>query len=167
MAGYGACVSYCLLFILWGFKMSSTQLILTADTIPLVALDFMNNTHFEELELLASLGELINSYQEHDNERDEITQSLDDWLSHTKAHFDRENELMIDINFPMFPMHSGEHRRVLDEMEQIVLTWKEKNEINILADYVFSIWPRWFEAHVNSMDMITAQFAVMNGYEPE
>lgn len=141
--------------------MTSTRTVLTADTIPHVALDFMNNTHFEELELLDSLGKLIEQ-----GDKAGITRSLSTWLEHTQAHFARENELMIDIGFPMIAMHSGEHGRVLAELEMIITSWQQDNDIDLLSEYVFIAWPKWFENHVNSMDMITAQFAVMNGFDP-
>jgi hemerythrin len=142
--------------------MSSTKIILTAETVPHVALDFMNNTHFEELDMVQSLGELITHYQQGDN--DALTQALNAWLKHTQAHFSRENELMIDIQFPMYLVHSGEHSRVLEEMESMVTSWNNDHDIEMLSDYVFTAWPQWFEQHVNSMDMVTAQFALMHGY---
>jgi hemerythrin len=144
--------------------MSSTRIVLTAEAVPHVALDFMNNTHFEELDMVKSLGELITHYQQSDN--DTLSHALKAWFEHTQAHFSRENELMVDIQFPMYPMHSGEHARVLEEMESIVISWNKNYDIALLSEYVFTAWPHWFEQHVNSMDMVTAQFAVMNGYDP-
>ncbi len=146
-----------------------TKTVLNSETIPRVALEFMNNTHFEEIELVKMLGERISAYQLNDakteNDQQQITQLLADWLQHTQAHFTRENELMIEIHFPMYPVHSGEHERVLDDMTAMVQQWQDKHDTERLAEYVFSTWPNWFDAHVNSMDMVTAQFAVMNGYE--
>ncbi len=51
-------------------------------------------------------------------------------------------------------------------MTEIVKEWESSNDIELIADYVFSLWPAWFDQHVNSMDMMTAKFAVMNGYDP-
>ncbi|MBL1321861.1 MAG: hemerythrin family protein [Methylophaga sp.] len=144
--------------------MSSTKVVLTAETVPHVALDIMNNTHFEELELVRSLGELITHYQQGDN--DILSQALNEWLEHTQTHFSRENKLMVDIQFPMYLVHSGEHAQVLEEMESIVTSWNNDHDIALLSEYVFTAWPQWFQQHVNSMDMVTAQFAVMNGYDP-
>ena len=145
--------------------MTMSKIILTVDTIPEVALDFMNNTHFEEIEMVKALGELITEYQQNDRQIKQITQSLDHWLAHTKAHFSRENELMMKIQFPIYPVHSGEHAQALNEMETIVSSWLKNHDIEALSDYVFTAWPTWFNSHVNSMDMITAQFAIMHGYD--
>ena len=150
---------------------TSTKIILNEDTIPHVDIDFMNNTHFEEIEMVKEIGKLIAAYQENDmpsdSETKKITQSLEVWLQHTQEHFARENKLMLEINFPMYPVHSGEHETVLENMAGVVKAWQSDNDIELIAEYVFSLWPTWFDSHVNSMDMITAQFAVMNGYDSQ
>ena len=142
----------------------TSKIILTVDTIPTVALDFMNNTHFEEIDMVKALGELITNYQQNDEQTEQLTLALDHWLEHTKAHFSRENLLMMDINFPMLAIHLGEHKRVLEEMENSINLWKNNHDFTAISDYVFTIWPSWFDGHVNSMDMITAEFALMHGY---
>ena len=142
-----------------------TKLVLHVDSIPEVALDFMNKTHFEEVNMVKSLGELVSDYQQNDAQTEQLTLALDYWLEHTKAHFARENLLMMDINFPMLPVHSGEHSYVLEEMESIINSWENNHDIVVISDYVFITWPNWFNGHVNSMDMITAQFALMHGYD--
>jgi len=145
---------------------SSAKIILTAETISRVDIDFMNNTHFEELDMVKVLGELIIDCQQNENECDTINLVLNEWLDHTQAHFERENTLMMACHFPMYPVHSGEHDRVLDEMQAVIKAWEKDHDIDSLSQYVFSDWPSWFEAHVNSMDMVTAQFAVMHGFDP-
>jgi len=146
------------------------KIVLNAGTIPHVALDFMNSTHFEEIELIEKLGDLITDYDEADipslEKKQALNCMLDEWLAHTQAHFARENELMIETQFPMYSVHSTEHERVLNDMTSIIQSWRVDDEIDILIDYVFTSWPTWFDNHVNSMDMITAHFAVMNGFDP-
>ncbi len=142
--------------------------ILDVETIPRVELDFMNNTHFEEIDMVKELGKHISSYLDNDSppeiDSNRITQLLQAWLEHTIAHFERENELMQETGFPAFSIHSEEHEIALNRMKTIVQVWKENKDIELVADYVFTLWPAWFNGHVNSMDMITAKFARMNGY---
>ena len=143
--------------------------ILDAKTIPQVALDFMNQTHSEEVELVNNLGKSLDSYTHQttlsQQKTDAITQQLMNWLAHTEAHFARENQLMQDTGFPAYNIHASEHSRVLNEMKDIIQRWQEQQDINALEDFLFCSWPNWFDAHVNSMDMVTAQFATMNGYD--
>lgn len=149
----------------------ATKTILDVATIPRVEIDFMNKTHFEEIEMVKNLGTLITAFQEKDTQTDneikQIEQGLNNWLEHTKLHFKRENELMQETGFPAFPIHSGEHEIALNKMKTVVQAWEQSNDIELVADYVFNLWPTWFNAHVNSMDMMTAKFAVMNGFNPQ
>jgi len=147
---------------------SKEKTILESSTIPQVALDFMNNTHFEEIDMVKELGELVDQYQ-HSNspseeQASEITQKMQDWVEHTVAHFKRENELMQETGFPAYGIHSEEHEITLNRLKAAAQAWQEDHDIEVLADYVFTLWPAWFDNHVNTMDMMTAKFAVMNGY---
>ncbi|RKZ97567.1 MAG: hypothetical protein DRQ46_04555 [Gammaproteobacteria bacterium] len=150
---------------------TSTRIILNADTIPRVDIDFMNNTHVEEIEMVKKLGKLVVAYQESamptKSETNAITQSLEKWLQHTEAHFERENVLMRETNFPVYLVHSGEHETALEQMARVVKAWQNGNDIDSIAEYVFNLWPAWFNSHVDSMDMITARFAVMNGFDSQ
>jgi len=142
--------------------------ILEAETIPRVEIDFMNNTHFEEVEMVKQLGKLITAYQETDSHSDteeqKLSQSLQEWLEHTIAHFERENQLMQETGFPAYEIHSNEHEIALNQMKAGIRSWEQDKEIELIADYVFTHWPEWFNTHVNSMDMMTAKFAIMNGF---
>ena len=145
--------------------------ILDTETIPRVELNFMNNTHFEEINIVKALGELITAYQEKDSHTDDdvnqISKGLKAWLDHTIPHFERENELMLETGFPAYGVHSEEHQIALDRMKTVISAWEQNKDISLLADYVFTMWPQWFNGHVNSMDMMTAKFAIMNGFNEE
>lgn len=149
-------------------SITQTRVILDKETIPHVELNFMNNTHFEEIEMVKNLGILISDYQDGDtpsqNKTDNITQALQVWLDHTEAHFARENELMLETGFPAYAIHSEEHKIALNNMQTTVNAWNTNKDIELISDYVFAMWPAWFNGHVNSMDMMTAKFAIMNGY---
>lgn len=154
--------------------LESSKTILEMEAIPRVNLTFMDNTHFEEIEMVKELGELITLYQEEGDENNDpntaeakITEKLIIWLNHTIAHFERENKLMQQTNFPAFPIHSQEHEIALNRMKRIVRLWQTNKELEPLSDFIFSFWPNWFNAHVNSMDMMTARFALMNGFNSQ
>lgn len=154
--------------------LESSKIILETETIPRVNLRFMDNTHFEEIEMVKELGEFITRYQEAGDESNDsnaieitITEKLIIWFNHTIAHFERENKLMEQVDFPAYPMHSKEHDIALNRMKRIVRLWQTNKDIESLADFVFSFWPNWFNGHVNSMDMMTARFALMNGFNPQ
>lgn len=132
--------------------------VLDPESIPQVALDTMNDTHREEVELINQLGDLLRQATKGQTNETAITNKLEEWVVHTRQHFDRENQLMEQFGFPAYPMHSGEHQRVLEQIEELQLQWQENKVVNPVAEFIFQDWPQWFNLHVNTMDTITAQF---------
>lgn len=126
--------------------------------IPQVALESMNDTHREEVELVNQLGALLEQGLEGNADNAAITGKLHEWVEHTRAHFERENRLMQEHGFPAFPVHSGEHSQMLAIIEDLQRNWLDNGNIETLANFIFHDWARWFELHVNSMDKVTAQF---------
>lgn len=144
-----------------------SQELLSEQDIPLVSIDFMNKTHQEEVDIVNALAKLIPAQQSGATHDEEITRLLDEWLQHTQAHFQRENELMQQTGFPAYPVHSDEHDIALNRMQAVVDAWHQNQDLELVKDYVFTLWPAWFKGHVNSMDMITAQFALNNGFRED
>lgn len=93
---------------------------------------------------------------------EELPALFEQLFTHTREHLQRENELMQRIGFFAIAMHKGEHDRVLAEMQD----FKEKldaGDIAAVRHYVHETVPNWFVEHLNSMDTITAQFALQAG----
>ncbi len=95
---------------------------------------------------------------------EELPALYDQLHSHTKEHLERENELMVRINFFAIAIHKDEHDRVLTEMQK----FKDKLDAGEIAEvrkYVEETMPEWFINHLNTMDTATAQFARQAGEE--
>ena len=150
---------------------NKTRIILDPESLPLVDIDFMNSTHLEELSVVKTLGEHVTKYQDGDDTSEEnsskISELLNKWLEHTIPHFERENELMRQTGFPAYQVHSEEHEVAIKRFKAIISAWTDNKDIALISDFIFTQWPNWFNAHVNSMDMMTAKFAVMNGFDPQ
>ncbi len=148
--------------------LEATKTILDVENIPLVEVSFMNDTHFEEVGIVKNLSKLVSVYQEKnshtDDEMTQISQALNGWSDHTILHFKRENELMQKTGFPAYSVHSEEHEIALKKMKTMIQAWKQNQDIELVAEYIFTLWPAWFHQHVNTMDMMTAKFAKINGF---
>lgn len=139
--------------------------VLEASAMPQVALASMNATHREELDLVNQLGALLEQGMAGTVDAPAITAKVGEWVEHTRDHFARENRLMQAHGFPPYPMHSGEHERVLQELEGLQRQWLDTQAVEPLAKFLFLDWPGWFDQHVNSMDRVTAQFLSRLGIE--
>ncbi len=135
--------------------------VIDPSSMPLVSVESMNKTHQEELELINRLGIVLTG----EPNLETVSQRLKEWVEHTRAHFERENRLMRENNFPAYPVHSDEHRRVLGRIEALQTQWLEQKQVKPLAEFIFEEWPGWFDMHVNSMDAVTAQFLSKQGVE--
>ncbi len=126
----------------------------TAD-IPQVAVESMNETHREEVELINRLGVLLRADP---LDPEAVSVALDAWVEHTREHFAAENRLMQTHGFPAYPMHGAEHQRVLALLESLRQGWQDHHDPAPLVAFLFDQWPGWFDQHVNSMDRVTAGF---------
>ena len=138
--------------------MNADTVVLKVDEIPRAAVDSMNRTHEEEVELVNALGRLVQEAVAGRMDVAAIDRAFEAWINHTEAHFNRENRLMEEYGFPPYPMHAQEHATVLEEIRNLCSRWKETRELEPLREFVLERWPQWFTLHVNTMDTITAQF---------
>jgi len=128
------------------------------DRIPQVALPFINDDHREEGRLLNVLGQAIRDHQRGKGPVEGVLHACEALLLHTQEHFGREEAAMREGAFPAYPVHQGEHQRVLEEMESETEHFRETGDTARLWRYVSEAVPAWFAAHIQSMDHITAQF---------
>ena len=135
--------------------------VLPISAIPEIAVASMNETHREEVELINQLGELLEQATNGKMDEVAITEKLNEWVKHTRQHFESENRLMEEFAFPALPVHRNEHEQVFAQIESLQQKWQETRNPEPLAEFIFINWPRWFDIHVNTMDMVTAQFINM------
>ncbi len=139
--------------------MSEYQLpVVDPDNMPRVALELMNSVHQEEIVLVNELGALLRSGLDGNVDEAAISQSLAAWITHTREHFEGENRLMKNHNFPPFPVHKGEHDQILIQLSQLEQTWLKDRDVAALARFLYEAWLPWFNAHVKTMDTVTAGF---------
>lgn len=131
------------------------------DAIPQVALPFINDDHREEARLLNDLADAVAGHLAGTVPVETVLHRFEALFEHTEEHFGREEEAMQKAGFPPYPMHKGEHDRVLEEMEAEEVHFRETGDTKRLEAYVTEGVPAWFIQHIQSMDAVTAQFVVM------
>ncbi len=107
----------------------------------------MDETHLEFIELVNQLGKTDN--------KTHFIELFETLSEHTKAHFNAEDQLMKQTNFPAIHEHMVEHLRVLGELNR--LTKKLKQGSTMMAkSYVTEHIPNWFNLHAATMDSALA-----------
>ena len=131
------------------------------DAIPQVALPFINDDHREEGRLLNELADAVKGHRTGAVPVETVLHRLEALVAHTQEHFGREEKAMQEVGFPPYPVHKGEHDRVLEEMDAEETHFRETGDTARLWSYVSEAIPAWFVGHIQSMDAVTAQFVVM------
>lgn len=127
--------------------------VLEYEDIPQVAMDMMNDVHREELEIVNNIHSMLI-----EGNKIEISQLCEQWLEHTKAHFERENSMMEKYSFPASHCHQGEHVEALKQLESVVQEWNDQHDFETLTAYVSDTWPQWYVDHISTMDTVTSAF---------
>lgn len=125
-----------------------------AFSFPQVALDFMNRDHAD---FALACGKILEALAALDHEM--IDKLLDNLLQHTVDHFAAEERVMQESGFPPYPIHKGEHDRVLADMSDRLAQWRNGRDGAALQAWLEGPVAQWFTGHVTTMDFVTAQFA--------
>jgi len=135
-------------------------MLIDKQALPIVAMDFMNEVHYEDIDIINALFELVLTYDKNPNEEnfDAINMQYEKWYAHTVNHFEGEETKMLELNFPPYAMHKGEHDKALERMNEIYHEWEKSKNIFVLKIYLIEELPAWLRQHIQTMDTITAMF---------
>ena len=126
--------------------------------IPQVPVPFMNEDHAEEARLLNALADALAAVRAGQGSKADVLDRWQELERHTRERFERENEAMRRVAFHAYPLHSGEHERVLAEMAAEAGAYAKSGDAERLWIYVTQAVPAWFVRHIQTMDQVTARF---------
>ena len=135
-------------------------MLIDKNKLPLVAEDFMNDVHFEDVDIINELYEKAINYKNNNSEvnKEILVSCYQEWYDHTVSHFKGEEDEMLERQFPPYLMHKGEHDRCLEHMDLVIKNFVETNDIDALVRYLEVDLIDWLLNHINTMDTITAMF---------
>jgi len=131
--------------------------LLTIDQVHHIAVDEMQHTHEEEISMLNEINALATIYENDKTKHEELENKLDEYIKHVKVHFANEERLMRLYQFPPYQMHKAEHDRVLHELNDVLIRWKQHGEIDAIIAYLRQS-VEWIINHISTMDNMTAMF---------
>lgn len=131
--------------------------LLTIDQVQHISVDEMHHTHEEEISMLNEIDRLATIYENDKTKHKVLEEKLDAYIQHVKDHFANEERLMRLYEFPPYQVHKAEHDRVLHELNDIVIRWKQHGDIDAIITYLRQSVD-WIINHINTMDHMTAMF---------
>jgi len=134
--------------------------LIALENMPLVAMEFMNKVHQEDIEIINELYLLLLEYEQQKSQKNRELFELryQEWFAHTVTHFAQEEEKMLAMNFPPYAMHKGEHQNALALMDQVYREWQNTQDIAAIKKYFSEYLPQWLTHHIQTMDTVTANF---------
>ena len=135
-------------------------MLLEKESLPMVAMDFMNDVHLEDVDIINDLFEHILTYEKAPNvtNKNILDTQYKIWFEHTVEHFRGEEKMMQEMAFPPYPMHKGEHYNALAVMDNVFREWQKSEDIMVLKRYLVETLPSWLTKHIQTMDTVTAMF---------
>lgn len=124
------------------------------ESIPQVALDFMNRDHAEFALLRTKLLDLLAATAPVER----IQGALGELVEHTRQHFAAEEQAMREASFPVYAVHKADHDGVLADMAMRAERWNQGRDNEALRVWLDREVGEWFLNHVSSMDFVTAKF---------
>ena len=139
-------------------------MLINKNDLPLVAEDFMNDVHYEDVDIINDLYEKLLNYiaSETKENKNIVIDAYQDWYDHTVSHFKGEEDKMIELNFPPYMMHKGEHEKCLEQMRQVLDYFIKNDDKEFLKSYLELDLINWLVNHIQTMDTVTAMFFKTN-----
>ncbi|RXJ91571.1 hypothetical protein CRV01_00320 [Arcobacter sp. CECT 8983] len=135
-------------------------MLINKNDLPLVAEDFMNDVHYEDVDIINDLYEKLLKYIETETKENKniVIDAFQDWYDHTVSHFKGEEDKMLELNFPPYMMHKSEHEKCLEQMRQVLDYFIKNNDKEFLKSYLEIDLVNWLINHIQTMDTVTAMF---------
>ncbi len=135
-------------------------MLIDKNNLPLVDAEFMNNTHFEDVDLINKIYENIEIFEKNNSNEnfENLKSTYKEWINHTVKHFLTEEEEMQKRGFFAYPFHKGEHDRNIEDIKAVWIDFEENRDIEALKNYIEYDLINWLVNHIRSMDTITARF---------
>ncbi|WP_006788174.1 hemerythrin family protein [Thiorhodospira sibirica] len=116
--------------------------------------------HDDHAQAIAMLKTITHGFEQHPQEEPPgLRQTLRDFIEHSRAHFNREELLMRQTNFPPLQRHKQEHDQRLeqlvacmDDLDAGVITLEE------LRDLFLNEFGPWYLQHCATMDVATERY---------
>ena len=122
--------------------------------ITLVALESMNDTHFEEVDIINQLLNQIESNVDNDT----LSNTFKKLTEHMHTHFSTEEKLMKENQYPTLNIHKADHDKVINQARYTEMMWRNRKDVDALKEYLEEELIPWLDQHIKAMDTPMAEF---------
>lgn len=111
-----------------------------------VGIDLIDDDHKKLLSLINNLQAAVHYHTGYAFEK----KALDELVDYTRFHFEREEALMKEHDYPDYELHCAEHREMIGKVEEFVAGYQTKGHdvFESMAAYLKD----WLITHINGTD---------------
>ena len=121
-------------------------------------------THREFVQLLGGVETALESALEGDAAT--LGRALDDFITHSEAHFAQEDAWMLRVGFGAGHCHGTEHAQVLELMHEVRRRLQAQGDVQVVRQLVPAL-AQWFPIHAGSLDAGLAEAMRARGFDPD
>ena len=107
--------------------------------------------------LINHLNELSRALAIHEGPL-EIARTLDFLIEYTHFHFDAEEKLMADSDFPDLENHRKKHAEFIAVLKRLEEDFKEEGATHALAESFDTLLVNWLMKHIKAVDRDVGKF---------
>jgi len=136
-------------------KVSPTSEIVWKDSYS-VGIASLDNDHKKLISLLNQFSTAYDYAMSEEYER----QALNDLISYTKYHFDREEQLLEKYNYPDVVAHKAQHQKMIEQVNSFMDLYNEKGHdaLNEISEFLSN----WLINHINGTDKEYSKLLIDN-----
>jgi hemerythrin len=96
----------------------------------------------------------------YENRSGDLLPVIKELIGYLSVHFHEENIVMMQMNYPHLVVHSREHRRFTDQVEEFLRDYQEGN--NDLAFKMIVFLKDWIRDHTSRLDVQYGEYLLKN-----
>lgn len=121
-----------------------------------VGIDSLDNDHKKLISLLNQFTTAYDYAMSEEYERE----ALNDLINYTKYHFEREEQLLEQNNYPDVIAHKAQHKKMIDQVNGFMDLYNERGHeaLNEISAFLSS----WLINHINGTDKEYSELLIKN-----
>lgn len=122
-----------------------------------VGIESLDNDHKKLINLLNQFTTAYDYAISEEYERE----ALKDLISYTEYHFEREEKLLAEHDYPDFKAHKAQHEKMINEVSRFMDLYNEKGHdaMNEISEYLSN----WLINHINGTDKEYSELLIQKG----
>ena len=125
-----------------------------------IGIDSIDNQHKELFNLL---NELLTSIEDGKG-NDEVIKTLDFLEEYVVKHFNEEEEIQNETNYPLSNLQHMQHEEFKNDLKEFRRVFETQGTSELLALNIHDKLANWFKNHILNLDKDLGDFLIETGY---